>query len=186
MDRPYSIEGLAIVSSDGMLADHNGVMPETLKIEGDQQFFHGSLDRADIVVHGRNSHEGGPNAKNRRRLIVTRRIAGFGPHPENRKAFLWNPAGASFEEALRAFGGANGVVAVIGGTHVFGLFLVIGYDKFHLTRANDVRIPAGRPVFPEVPAHSPEDVLRSQGLKPGVQRILDEPHKTILVSWERS
>jgi dihydrofolate reductase len=183
MDRSYSIEGLAIISADGMLADTEGVMPDALKVEGDQQFFHGSLDRADIVVHGRHSHEGGPNAKNRRRMIVTRRINGFGPHPENPNAFLWNPAGASFETALHAFGGAKGMVAVIGGTNVFGLFLTVGYDKFHLTRANDVRLPAGRPVFPGVPARSPEDVLRHHGLKPSVERMLDAQRGVSLVTW---
>lgn len=186
MNRPYSIEGFAIVSADGMLADAEGVMPEALKIEGDQRFFHGSLDLADVVVHGRYSHEGGPNAKNRRRMIVTRRIADFGPHPENPNALLWNPAGASFEEALHSFGGAQGVVAVIGGTQVFGLFLPIGYDKFHLTRTADLRLPAGRPVFPDVPAVSPEDVLRSHGLKPGPERVLDVQHNAALVTWDRS
>src|SRR4051794_23732409 len=113
MQRPDRIEGYAIISADGMLADAAGVMPPSLKIEADQRFFHGSLDQADAVVHGRHSHEGGPNAARRPRLIVTRRIAGVGRHPDNPKAVLWNPAGASFTEAWKTLGIDGGLLAVI-------------------------------------------------------------------------
>jgi dihydrofolate reductase len=184
MARPYRIEGYAIVSADGMLADADGVMPPALKIEADQRFFHGALDEADVVVHGRHSHEGGPNAPHRRRLIVTRRIAALAPHPENAKALLWNPAGASFEEAWRALNLASGLLAVIGGTDVFGLFLDIGYDAFHLTRANRSLLHGGRPVFPEVPARTPEEILQSHGLKPGPARMLDAEQDVTLVTWK--
>ncbi len=185
MARPNRIEGYAIVSADGMLADASGVMPPELKIEADQRFFHGSLDRADAVVHGRHSHEGGPNAKQRRRLIVTRRIPTLAPHPENAKAVLWNPAGAPFEDAWQALGIADGLLEVIGGTDVFGLFLDIGYDAFHLSRAHHARLPGGRPVFPQVPARTPEDLLQSHGLKPGPERILDAEQEVTLVTWKR-
>ena len=40
MARPDRIEGLAIVSSDGMIADARGVQPDALKLEADQRFFH--------------------------------------------------------------------------------------------------------------------------------------------------
>ena len=79
------IEGYAIVSVDGMLADHNGHMPDALKIDADQQFFTSGLDNADVVVHGRHSHEGQPRSGRRRRLIVTRQIATvqrLAPSPE--------------------------------------------------------------------------------------------------------
>ncbi|MEA2975622.1 MAG: hypothetical protein QOF19_1142 [Alphaproteobacteria bacterium] len=184
MTRPYHIEAYAIISADGMLADADGVMPAALKIEADQRFFHGSLDLADVVVHGRHSHEGGPSAKNRRRLIVTRRIPALAPHPENPKALLWNPAGATFDEAWRGLGLTSGVLAIIGGTDVFGLFLDIGYDVFHLTRAERARLPGGRPVFPEVPARSPEDLLQSHGLKPGPAQMLDAEQEVTLVTWK--
>jgi hypothetical protein len=49
-------------------------MPVALKIDADQEFFHAGLDRAAVVVHGRRSHEGGPNAARRRRLVVTSRV----------------------------------------------------------------------------------------------------------------
>jgi len=183
MPRPDRIEGYAIISADGMLADAAGVMPPSLKIEADQRFFHGSLDKADAVVHGRHSHEGGPNAPKRPRLIVTRRTPGLARHPDNPKAVLWNPAGASFAEAWKMLGIEGGLLAVIGGTEIFGIFLDIGYDAFHLTRADHARLPGGRPVFPRVPAVTPEEVLRSRGYLPGPMRLLDEEKAVRLVTW---
>ncbi len=183
--RPARIEGYAIVSADGMLADLTGEMPSALKIDADQRFFHGSLARANAVVHGRHSHEGGPDAPGRTRIIVTRRIAGVTPHPENPKAVLWNPAGASFEEAWRALGIPGGFLAVIGGTDIFGMFLD-DYDAFHLTRVDHVNLPGGRPVFPDVPALTPEEVLRRHGLKPRSTRVLDPEKDVKVVTWTRS
>ncbi len=49
------IEGYVIVSADGMLADARNIMPDELKFEGDKRFFSAALDRADLIVHGRNS-----------------------------------------------------------------------------------------------------------------------------------
>src|SRR5438445_600698 len=85
---------------------------------------------SQAVAHGRHSAEGGPRVECRRRLILTRRIAGLARDPQNSKALLWNPSGASFEDAWRALGAPDGALAVIGGTEVFGLFLEIGYDSF--------------------------------------------------------
>ncbi len=62
------VEGYAIVSADGMIADAARHMPDSIKNEADQKFFQGSLDHAAAVVHGRHSHEGGPRADRRRRL----------------------------------------------------------------------------------------------------------------------
>ncbi|HEV2957267.1 MAG TPA: dihydrofolate reductase [Xanthobacteraceae bacterium] len=179
-------EGFAIVASDGMLADRAGHMPDALKIEADQRFFATSLDRVEAVVHGRHSHEGQPNSPRRRRLIVTRRISGIEADPDNPMARLWNPAGASFSAACAALGVERGTVAVIGGTDVFGLFLDIGYDAFHLSRANKVRLPGGRPVFPQVPAQTPEAVLADHGLSAGERRVLDAQADASLVTWIRS
>jgi hypothetical protein len=142
-NRPSRIEGYAIISANGMLADAEGVMPPSLKIEADQRFFHGSLNRADAVVHGRNSHEGGPNAPNRPRLIVTRRISAIARHPDNPKAVLWNPAGAPFEDAWKMLGVDGGLLALVGGTEIFGIFLDVGYDAFYLTRAAGAGLGAG-------------------------------------------
>src|SRR5262249_35915628 len=164
------IEGFAIVSFDGMLADRDGHMPDALKIDADQHFFAPSLDRVAAVVHGRHSHEGQANSPRRRRLILTRRISAIEPDPNNPLARLWNPAGASFSAACAALGVEEGTVAIIGSTEVFGLFLD-SYDAFHLSRANKVRLPGGRPVFPQVPDQTPEDVLASHGLQPGERRV---------------
>src|ERR1700730_882222 len=114
------IEGYAIISEDGMLANAEGSMPDSLKFEADQHFFEHQLDGVDVVVHGRHSHERQPRSYLRRRLILTRRVPAIAPDPSNEKAFFWNPAGASFEEALAVLGMPYGNVGVIGGTDVFG------------------------------------------------------------------
>jgi dihydrofolate reductase len=97
---------------------------------------------------------------------------------------LWNPAGASFEQALAAVGVPNGTVGVIGGGDVFGLFLP-RYDVFFLSRAPDVRLPGGRPVFPGVPSRTPEYVLASHSLVGGERQVLDPAHNLAVVSWHR-
>jgi dihydrofolate reductase len=182
--RPRRIEGYAIVSEDGMLADAAGIMPDSLKFEADRRFFEHGLDRVDVVVHGRHSHERQPHSPSRRRLILTRRIPAIAADPSNDKALLWNPQGASFAAALAALGAPDARVGVIGGTDAFGLFLD-RYDAFHLTRAPGVRLPGGRPVFPRVPERTPEDVLASHGLVRGRQRVLDAAIGLAVLSWRR-
>src|ERR1700722_16031435 len=146
------IEGYVIVSADGMLANADRVMPVELKFEGDKQFFTAALDRADLIVHGRHSHEGQPNSPRRKRLIVTRRTGSIAPDPSNPRATLWNPAGASFEAACAYAGVRSGTIAIIGGPDVFAMFLD-RYDPFWLSRAPRVRLPGGEPCFPGVPEH---------------------------------
>jgi hypothetical protein len=177
------IEGYAIVSADGMIADRDRQMPEGLKIDADVRFFNQGLDNAAVVVHGRHSHEQQAVSERRRRLIVTRGIPALAEHPSIPKAQLWNPAGASFSEACRVMGISVGTAAVTGGTEVFGLFLDIGFDAFHLSRAGKVLIPGGRPVFPEVPDLTPEQVLRRRGLLPGPVCVLDAEAEATLVTW---
>ena len=186
MPRPTHIEGLAIVSADGMLADASGHMPKSLLVEADQRFFQDRLDQAAALVQGRHSHEGGERAARRRRLIVTRRIAALAETELYPNALLWNPNGATLQQAWQRLGAADGMLAVIGATEVYGAFLIIGYDCFHLSRAPQVRLPGGRPVFPGVgPDRSPEDVLASHGLKPGEQRVFDAARGVTMVTWRR-
>src|SRR5215471_12850839 len=174
MPRPFRIEGFAIVSADGMIADTTGVMPDALHFDADQRFFSRELDRVDVLVHGRNSHESQPNSPLRRRLIATRKIATAAPDPTDPKALLWNPAGLPFEEACHFQGLMRGTAAIIGGTEIFTLFLELGYDVFHLSRASRVRLPGGLPVFAQVSyGRTPEDVLTQFGLEPGPMRVLD-------------
>jgi dihydrofolate reductase len=185
MPRTRRIEGYAIVSEDGMLANAAGIMPDSLKFEADRHFFERGLDGVDVVVHGRHSHERQPCSYLRRRLILTRQVPAIAAEPSNEKVLFWNPAGASFEQALALLGTPDGSVAVIGGTDVFAMFLD-RYDVFHLSRAPDVRLPGGRPVFPEVPTRTPEEVLASHGLDRGQPQALDPANGLAIVSWQRS
>jgi dihydrofolate reductase len=185
MPRPRRIEGYAIVSEDGMLANAAGIMPDQLKFEADRQFFERGLDGVVVVVHGRHSHEQQPHSHLRRRLILTRQVPTIAADPSNEKALFWNPGGASFEQALIALGVPDGSVGVIGGTDVFGMFLD-RYDVFYLSRAPGVRVPDGRPVFPDVPTRTPEEVLTSYGLDRGQRQVLDPAKDVAVVGWHRS
>jgi dihydrofolate reductase len=184
-NRPGRIEGYAIVSEDGMVADATRIMPDSLKFDADQRCFERGLDGVDVVVHGRHSQEQLTRSHLRHRLILTRRIPAIAPDRSNGKALLWNPAGASFEEALLALGIPGAATAVIGGPEVFALFLD-RYDVFHLSRVPGVRLPGGRPVFPEVPARTPEEVLAAHGLVPDPRQVLDPQKGLTLVNWRRS
>jgi dihydrofolate reductase len=182
---PYRVEGYAIVSADDMIADGSGEMPATIRNDADQKFLQNELDRAAVVVHGRHSHEGGPRAARRKRLILTRQVAAVAPDPSRPHALLWNPAGATLETALEALDVAAGTIAIIGGAEVFRLFLPF-YDAFHLSRAARAKIPGGRPLFPQVGAPTTaEDVLASYGLSPGPRRDLDAAAGVTLTKWER-
>lgn len=179
-----AIEGYVIVSSDGMLADA-GVMPDALKFPGDQQFFTAALDRADLIVHGRNSFEDQPASPLRRRIIATRRIDTVAPDPGNPKATLWNPAGASFDQACAQAGVTTGTAAVIGGPEIFALFMS-RYDTFYLSYAPRVRLPGGDPCFPGVPERTPQQILAAHGLAPHEVETLDQAHGVTVTAWRRS
>lgn len=178
------IEGYVIVSADGMLADARNVMPDALKFEGDKAFFSAALDRADLVLHGRNSYEDQPNSPRRRRIILTRTVDAIAPDPDKPQSTLWNPAGASFEAACSAAGVAAGTVAVIGGPGVFGMFMD-RYDTFWLSEAPRVRLPGGEGCFPGVPARSPQQVLAAHGLRAGEQQVLDVSERVTVTPWQR-
>jgi dihydrofolate reductase len=185
MAGPDRIEGLAVVSAEGMIADAAGLQPDALKLEADQRFFHTMLDEATALAHGRNSSEGGPHMARRRRLVLSRKVAGLVRDPQNELAVQWNPAGASLEDAWEALGLSGGLLAVIGGTEPFGLFLERGYDAFHLSHASQALLPGGRPVFPGIPPDSPEALLARHGLKPGALRVLDQAAGLTMVTWRR-
>jgi dihydrofolate reductase len=178
------IEGYVIVSADGMLANADRVMPDQLKFEGDKQFFTAALDCADLIVHGRNSYEDQPNSPRRRRVILTATIASLAPDPSNPNATLWNPAGASFEAVCAGAGIGAGMVAIIGGPQVFGMFMD-RYDTFWLSQAPRVRIPDGLPCFPGVPGRSPQQVLAAHGMQAGAAQILDAANAVTVTPWRR-
>lgn len=178
------IEGYVIVSADGMLADADQVMPPELKFKGDQDFFNAALDRADLIVHGRNSYEDQPNSPGRKRIILTRDVPGVARDASNSKAVLWNPAGASFAQACELSGVESGTAAVIGGPVVFSLFFD-RYDTFWLSTAPHVRLPDGEPCFPGVPERSPQEVLAAHGLAAGETRVLDAENDVSVTAWRR-
>jgi hypothetical protein len=178
------IEGYVIVSADGMLADAGRVMPDALKFEGDKKFFEAALDRADLIVHGRHSHEGQPNSDRRKRLILTRKVPALAVDLAMPNATLWNPAGAGFDEACGFAGVSFGTVAIIGGPEVFGMFMP-RYDTFWLSQAPHVRLPGGEPCFPGVPAQTPQQVLAAHGLKARDTLVLDAAHDVTVTAWRR-
>ena len=177
-------EGYVIVSADGMLADARNVMPDQLKFEGDKAFFTAALDRADLILHGRNSYEDQPNSPRRRRVILTRTVDAIAPDPTNPNATLWNPAGATFEAACARAGVRDGTVAIIGGPGVFGMFMD-RYDEFWLSVAPHVRLHGGEPCFPGVPARTPQQILAAHGLRAGDVQTLDAVHDVTVTPWRR-
>ena len=181
----FRIDGYVIVSADGMLADAKHVMPDALKFEGDKAFFNAALDRADLIVHGRHSHEGQPNSPQRKRIVVTRTVAGIASDPSNPKAALWNPAGASFEAACERAGVHTGTIAIIGGPDVFDMFMDC-YDTFWLSQAPNVRLPDGEPVFSGVPRQTPQEILSHHGLKSGESQVLDAANGVTVTPWRRT
>jgi dihydrofolate reductase len=181
----HPIEGYAIVSADGMIADGHGVMPACIRNDADQHFLQAEMDRAAVIVHGRRSHEGGPRAAKRKRLVVTRHIPGIAPDPSLPNALLWNPAGTSLEAAIGALAVGAGPVAVIGGTEVFDLFLPL-YDVFQLSRATRARIAGGQPLFSAVGASvTVDDVLLRHGLRASPPRDIDAAAGIMLTTFER-
>ena len=180
----FRFEGYVIVSADGMLANADNVMPDALKFEGDKKFFTAALDRADLLVHGRHSGEDQPNSPKRTRIILTRKVAALAPDPANPKATLWNPAGASFAQATEAAGVRSGLVAIIGGPDVFGMFMD-RYDTFWLSQAPKVKIPGGDGCFPGVPARTPQQILSSHGLKAGSPQLIDAAENVSVTPWRR-
>jgi dihydrofolate reductase len=136
-------------------------------------------------VHGRNSYEDQPNSPQRRRIVLTRTIGSIAPDPENSKAVLWNPAGATFEVALDFAGVNSGMVAIIGGPDVFEMFMD-RYDTFWLSQAPRVRLPDGEPCFPAVRYRSPQEILAAHGLRAGDRQILDAADDVSVTPWRRA
>src|ERR1700735_3335819 len=99
---PHPIEGYAIVSADGMIADGNGAMPDCIRNDADQHFLQAAMDRAAAIVHGRRSHEGGTRAAKRKPLGAAAQVRAIAADPSQPNAFSWNPAGASLEQAIDA------------------------------------------------------------------------------------
>ena len=175
------IHGYAIVSDDDRIADETGHTPDALRNDADWAYFQSELNKSTLTVLGRLGHEINPNPRKRLRLVLSSSSSGL----ERREdAWWWNPALVTWEEAVRTVLPEGGRVAVPGGRQVFDLFLLIGYDAFHLTRAEGTRIPRGTPVFSACgDGRSAEDVLSGVGLRTAERRILDDAGPISLTVW---
>jgi len=162
------IHGYAIVCRKDCIADAAGNLPPALMNEADWSYFQKELDRADVTILGRKSHEAAPNPKRRRRIVVS----GEGPaFVEKADAAWWNPAQLPWQEMVDRLALGKSRVAVPGGQGVFELFLAIGYAAFHLSRAHGVALEGGRKVL--AGAMTADQRLRQAGLLPGSAVAID-------------
>jgi hypothetical protein len=180
-NHPIEISGYAIVSDDDRIASHDGLIPASLRNEKDWESFQRALASSDLVVLGRRSHELAPNVRGDQRLVISRGAAGLEPHAN---VWWWNPARMSWAEVAKELLPRGGKVAVPGGQVVFDLFLKIGFDAFHLTRAHGVRLPRGRALFSGCDAGlTAEAVLASAGLSLSEKIVLDAEHGVDISVW---
>lgn len=181
--RELRIDGYAVVGDDDRIADADGFMPDELKNDAEWQFFQAGLDACDVTVLGRKSHDITPNPKRRRRLVMTRSIADV---EVNVACILWNPAGATLDQALQAFDAPINSIAVAGGREVFDYFLKPPhrFSCFNLSRIYGVTLPDGVGVFTGVDPQKgvlAEHILKENGFQPGVRWILDSD--VDVVAW---
>ena len=178
----WSVHGYAIVCEAGCIADAAGALPPALMNDADWAYFQAELDRADLCVLGRASHDVAPNPQGRVRVVMTRAVQGL---VRAEGAWLWNPADVPPAAMLAALLPKGGRVAVPGGRGPFDLFLAHGYAGFHLSRKTGISLSGGAPVFTRTAGMSgaPEDHLRAAGLIPGETRAIDPADGVTLVIW---
>ena len=175
------IHGYAIVSDDDKIAAADGLTPPSLRNEKDWDYYQSALARADLVVLARRSHELEPNTRGDRRLVISGGAAGLEKRAD---AWWWNPALTPWAEFATAILPSGGHVAVSGGQGAFDLFLGIGYEAFHLSRAHRVRLPGGRAVFSACDRGlSAEAVLAEAGLALDEKIALDPEHGVEMNIW---
>ena len=178
---PIEINGHALVSDDDRIASHDGLIPASLRNEKDWDCFQRALADSDLVVLGRRSHDLAPNVRGDQRLVISRGAAGLEQHAN---VWWWNPARVSWAEVAIELLPRGRKVAVPGGQVAFDLFLKIGFDAFHLTRAHGVRLPGGRALFSGCDAGlSAEAVLASAGLRVSEKIVLDAEHGVDISVW---
>jgi hypothetical protein len=175
------VEGHAIVSEDGMIADAQGEMPPGLRNETDWRLFQAALDRTALVVLGRLGHERHPNP-GRRRLVMTRQATRLAPDPSDPRATFWNPASMPVETALQLLGVTGGILAVTGGTETFDFFLP-HYDRFVLSEVPGLLIPGGAPCFT---GGAPPLALANAGLAARETLVLDPEAGVTQTQWRRT
>jgi hypothetical protein len=183
MPGQLDITGYAIVSDDDKIADADGLIPPSLRNEQDWQLYQREQEVANLVVFARRSHELEPNIHKTPRLVVSREAAGLEQRPDG---WWWDPRRTTWEEVAARLLPTGGRVAVGGGQVVFDLFLMVGFDGFHLSRAHGVKLPGGRSVFSAcdkgVPAAT---VLEQHGLSLSKTIPLDPAHGVEMTIWRR-
>ena len=184
MSGNLDITGYAIVSDDDKIAGADGMTPASLRNEKDWELYQRAQDEASLVVFARRSHELEPNIHQRPRLVVSREAAGgLEQRPDS---WWWDPRRTTWEEVAARLLPKGGLVAVGGGQVVFDLFLMIGLDGFHLSRADRVKLPGGRSVFSACDAGvSAATVLEQHGLKFSERVPLDPAHGVEMNVWRR-
>jgi hypothetical protein len=179
--RPFEIDGYAIVSDDDMIADVDGLVPESLRNEADWDYYQRALARSDLIVFGHRSHDFEPNVRGDLRLVISSGSAGLERRADG---WWWNPARVTWAEVAKRVLPLGGSVAVPGGQGVFDLFFDIGFDGFHLSRAHGVKLPGGRAIFSACETgESAEAVLSRAGLSVIKKIPLDPEHGVDLTVW---
>jgi hypothetical protein len=179
------IDGYAIVSDDDKIAGADGLTPVSLRNPKDWELYQRAQELADLVVFARRSHELEPNIHKTLRLVVSREAAaGLEQRPDG---WWWDPRRATWEEVAARVLPAGGRVAVGGGQIVFDLFLAIGFNGFHLSRAHGVKLPGGRSVFSACDKGvSAATVLEEHRLKLSERIPLDPAHGVEMTVWRRA
>jgi hypothetical protein len=177
------ITGYAIVSDDDKIAGADGLTPTSLRNEKDWELYQRAQEVANLVVFARRSHELEPNVHRSLRLVVSREAAGLEQRPDG---WWWDPRSTTWEEVAARILPSGGSVAVGGGQVVFDLFLMIGFDGFHLSRAHGVKLPGGRSVFSACDAGiTAAAVLEQHGLGLSKTMPLDPAHNVEITIWRR-
>ena len=154
------ITGYAIVSDDDKIAGADGMTPVSLRNEKDWELYQRAQELANLVIFARRSHELEPNIHRSLRLVVSREAPALEQRPDG---WWWDPRRTTWEEVAARLMPKGGRVAVGGGQVVFDLFLMIGFDGFHLSRAHGVSsFPAdGRSFPPAIRASRPRPCLNN-------------------------
>jgi hypothetical protein len=182
--RAIEITGYAIVSDDDRIAGTDGLVPPSLRNDKDWDHYQRALASSDLIVFGHRSHQFEPNERGDRRLVIRSAPTDLVRRDD---AWWWNPSLMSWPEVAGKLLPLGGRVAAPGGQGVFDLFLKIGYDAFHLSRAHGVKLPGGRAVFSACDRGlSAETVLAKAGLRVSETIALDPQHGVDMTIWRRT
>ena len=178
-----AVHGYALVSSNDCIAAADGVTPPTLRNAKDWEYYQNAQARSALVAFGRRSHEAEPNVRGDPRLVVSRSAGGLERRADG---WWWDPERVGWPEVAARLLPEGGEVAAGGGQGLFDLFLAIGFDAFHLSRARHVTLPGGLAIFSACNAGLTADqVLAGAGLRVGEHLPLDPEAGVEMDVWRR-